>query len=104
MPCRTGSARAAHGRRGWGIRPDQMVRSWKAEILQTIEQCFLGGIVLGPLTFACFSLGFSVATSGFIFMAAIVLLSLRVNFAASTILSFAAVACLNYYFTPPIFT
>jgi signal transduction histidine kinase len=80
-----------------------MARDWKFEVRQTIVQCFLGGIVLGLVTFACFDLGLKVAVSAFSYLTVLVLLSLRVNFAASILLLLAAVACLVYFFAAPIF-
>jgi PAS domain S-box-containing protein len=80
-----------------------MVRNWKAEILQTIAQCFLGSILLGLLTFACFHFGLSLTITAFIYLMAILVLSVRINFAALTVLSFAAAACLVYFFAQPIF-
>jgi signal transduction histidine kinase len=80
-----------------------MARNWKSEILQTVVQCLFGSIVLGLVTFACFHLELKVAVSAFAYLTVIVLLSLRVNFAASILLLFAALACLVYFFAAPIF-
>ncbi|MDB5396491.1 MAG: hypothetical protein JWM91_3997 [Rhodospirillales bacterium] len=67
-------------------------------------QCLLGGIILALLTFVCFRLGFKLGTTGFVYLTAIVLLSLRGSFVSSAILSLAAIACLSYFFATPIFS
>jgi PAS domain S-box-containing protein len=66
-------------------------------------QCLVGGIILALLTFVCFQIGFKLGTTGFVYLTAIVLLSLRGSFASSAILSLAAIACLSYFFASPTF-
>ncbi|MFM0639066.1 PAS domain S-box protein [Paraburkholderia metrosideri] len=60
---------------------------------------------LGPgYTWISFRLGFSLASAGFAFLIVIVLLSLLESFVSSVIFSVFSAACLNYYFTEPIFS
>lgn len=63
-----------------------------------------GCIALGLVSWACFHLGFSLASAGFAFLIVIVLLSLLDSFVSSAIFSVFAAACLNYYFTEPFFS
>ena len=66
-------------------------------------QQLLGGVVLALLTWVCFQLQISLATTSFVYLIAIVLLSLLGSFISSAVLSIIAVACLAYFFAPPIF-
>jgi C4-dicarboxylate-specific signal transduction histidine kinase len=56
------------------------------------------------LTFVCFRLGLSVGTTACLYLIVIVLLSLQGSFLSSAVVSLIAVACLAYYFAPPIFS
>jgi PAS domain S-box-containing protein len=62
-----------------------------------------GGIGLALLTFVCFKLELGLATTGFVYLVLITLLSLTASFIESAILSVFAVACLNYFFAQPLF-
>jgi PAS domain S-box-containing protein len=64
----------------------------------------VGGLALALATWICFALGLNSATTGFVYLAIIVLLSLWDSFLSSAIFSLAAVAALDYFFIPPIFT
>jgi PAS domain S-box-containing protein len=66
-------------------------------------QYFFGGIGLALLTFVCFKLELGLATTGFVYLVFITLLSLTASFIESAILSVIAVACLNYFFAEPLF-
>ncbi|MGQ7935860.1 ATP-binding protein [Paraburkholderia sp. D1E] len=63
-----------------------------------------GCAALGLVTWISFRLGFSLASAGFAFLIVIVLLSLLESFVSSVIFSVFSAACLNYYFTEPIFS
>jgi len=67
-------------------------------------QLLVGGVGLAVLTFACFHLGLDLATTAYAYLMLIVLLSLVGSFLASAMLSVLAVACLNYFFAPPLFS
>jgi PAS domain S-box-containing protein len=66
-------------------------------------QCLLGIAGLALITFVCFRLGLGVARTGFIFVILVALVSLLGSLKASVVLSVAAAACLNYFFTEPLF-
>jgi PAS domain S-box-containing protein len=66
-------------------------------------QVVLGAVGLALITSVCFKLGFKLGPVGFAYLLLIALLSLLGSFAASLVLSIAAVACLNYFFAPPLF-
>ena len=72
--------------------------------LQAVAAQFLLGITgLALITFVCFHLDFGVARTGFVFVILIALISLLGSTSASVVLSFLAVAFLNYFFAPPLF-
>jgi signal transduction histidine kinase len=66
--------------------------------------CLLGVIVLAALTSVCFRLQIDITTAGFLYLIVIVLLSLAGNLICSIITSIVAAGCLDYFFTPPIFS
>ncbi len=63
-----------------------------------------GSVALVVVTWACFALGLSAGSVGFAYLIVIVLLSLFDSFISSTIFSLIAIACLDFFFFPPIFT
>ena len=69
----------------------------------TMAQLLLGLVGLALITFVCFRLGIGVARTGFVFVILVALVSLLGSISASIALSIAAAACLNYFFTEPLF-
>jgi PAS domain S-box-containing protein len=63
-----------------------------------------GGILLACVTWACFRLGLNFATTAFIYLIVIVLLSLLDSFISSAIFSVIAVSGLDFFFTDPLFS
>ena len=63
-----------------------------------------GGAVLALATWICFQLGLNSATAGFVYLTVIVLLSLADSFLSSAIFSLLAVAALDFFFIPPLFS
>ena len=80
-----------------------MAESLRLRLGQSGMQYLVGSFGLALLSFVCFRLGLDLATSAFVFLILITFLSLMGSFFGSVILSLAAVACLNYFFTPPVF-
>ena len=74
------------------------------KFLRFAAQLFFGGTTLALATFVSFRLGFSIAATGFLYLIIIVLSALIGSFIASIAISAAAALCLNYFFTPPIFS
>ena len=66
-------------------------------------QFFLGSIALALVTLIFFRLGVDLASTGFVYLIVVVLLSLMGSFIASALLAVLAVASLVYFFAPPIF-
>jgi PAS domain S-box-containing protein len=75
----------------------------RARLPVGITQLLLGIAGLALITFVCFRLGVGVARTGFIFVILVALVSLLGSLSASVVLSVAAAACLNYFFTEPLF-
>src|SRR6266850_1344354 len=67
-----------------------------------VARFLTGSIALALLTFGCFQLRFNLATTAFLYLILIVLLSLRGSFLLSAVFSLIAVGCLAYFFTTPI--
>jgi PAS domain S-box-containing protein len=63
-----------------------------------------GCTVLAVVTWASFQLRLSASTVGYVYLIVIVLLSLLDSFISSAIFSVVAVACLDFFFTEPLFT
>src|ERR1700690_2306090 len=74
-------------------------RFWRA-----LAYFLCGGIAFALVTFVCFRLGLNLATPAFLYLIVIVLLSLYGSFVLSAAFSLIGVACLAYYFAPPIFS
>ena len=66
-------------------------------------QYFFGSVGLALVALGCFRLGLDLATTSFVCLILITLLSLTGSFIGSVFLSITAVACLAYFFAPPIF-
>ena len=81
-----------------------MMPPYKAMFRGPTAQFFYGIIALTSVSFVCFQLKADNATVAFIYLVVIVLLSLMGSYFASAVLILLAVAGLNYFFTPPIFS
>jgi PAS domain S-box-containing protein len=68
------------------------------------QQCFFGSIALTLVTVVCVRLKADLATTAFIYLAVIVLLSLIGSYIASVVLILVAIAGLVYFFNPPVFS
>ena len=79
-----------------------MMTSQIATFRGSAAQCFFGIIALTVVTFVCLRLKADLATTAFIYLAIIVLLSLIGSYFASAVLILMAVAGLVYFFDPPI--
>ena len=66
-------------------------------------QYVLGIAGLALITFVCFQLGFHVGRTAFVYLILVVPLSLLGSVSASVVLSIIATACLNFFFTAPLF-
>jgi PAS domain S-box-containing protein len=81
------------------------MRLFRISLLKHLATLWLfGGLALALATWICFTLGLNPATTGFVYLTIIVLLSLWDSFLSSAIFSLGAVAALNYFFIPPLFT
>jgi PAS domain S-box-containing protein len=62
-----------------------------------------GAMALALATWACFRLGLNSATTACVYLVIIVLLSLMDSFVSSVLFSIIVVACLDFFFIPPLF-
>ena len=81
----------------------QIVHKGRRRLPVAATQLLLGIAGLALITFVCFRLGLGVARTGFIFVIFVALVSLLGSLSASVVLSIVAAACLNYFFTEPLF-
>src|SRR3979490_100470 len=81
-----------------------MKRRPTPRFLAWVTQSVLGGVGLILITFVCFRLGLKLAEVICAYILLIAPLSLLGSFTVSIILSVAAAACLNYFFTEPLFS
>jgi K+-sensing histidine kinase KdpD len=77
---------------------NQTYRFWRSA-----AQCLLGGVALGVLTYVCFRLNVSITTAALLYLIVVVLASLTGSFVLSAFVSIAAIFCLDYFFTEPLF-
>lgn len=70
---------------------------------RTGAELLVGGVALAGLSVICFRIGAGVAPTAFVYLAVILLVSLRGNFISSVILSIAAVLALAFFVAMPIF-
>jgi K+-sensing histidine kinase KdpD len=61
-------------------------------------------IAVPACTWVAFSLQFNFASVGFLYLVLIVVTALYGGFWVATLNSVVAIACLNYFFTPPVFS
>jgi PAS domain S-box-containing protein len=86
-------------RLAWRMMPSQI-----ATFRRSAAQCFCGIIALTVVTFVCLRLKADLATTAFIYLAVLVLLSLFGSYLASVFLILMAVAGLAYFFAPAGFS
>ena len=75
--------------------------SWVARVT---AQLLLGASGLALITLLCFRFNMGLASAAFGYLTLITLLCVIGSFTGAVVLSIAAVACLNYFFTPPQFS
>jgi two-component system sensor histidine kinase KdpD len=78
--------------------------SYLRKLSQLAVRVLVGSLLLGILTFVAYRLHFSVAATSAVFLLVVVLQSVGGDFAASAVVSFIAFACLDYFFTEPLFS
>jgi two-component system, OmpR family, sensor histidine kinase KdpD len=82
-----------------GFKERKFWRVWR-----TIQWCALGTVAVLLLTWIAFRLHFSFLTVSFCYLILLVVQSLAGDFTSSAVVSFVAVACLDYYFVDPRFS
>jgi two-component system sensor histidine kinase KdpD len=78
---------------------------WKALLrrLRIAGQCLVGATGLGLVTYLGFVLHVNLTTISFAYLIVVFVLALFAGFWQASVASLAAVACLDYFFSPPIF-
>ena len=73
-----------------------------ATVRRTFAYSAIGTLILGALTYTGYLCHLDLATAGFLCLIVVVLLSSFGNMISATVYSIVAVACLDYFFAPPI--
>jgi C4-dicarboxylate-specific signal transduction histidine kinase len=81
-----------------------MNRNWKHAAGRAAGICAAGIGVVIVLSFLFFRLRFGFAQAGFLLLVVVTLMALLRSYVASVALSLTAVACLTYFFVPPVFS
>jgi two-component system sensor histidine kinase KdpD len=74
------------------------------KLWQSAKRSVLATLGLGLLTAVCFRNHLNFATASLLYLLVVVMQSLTADFASSALVSFVAVACLDYFFVPPLFS
>src|ERR1700722_6437832 len=73
-----------------------------ATVRKTARQVGLGGLGIVVVTAICYPLHLDLTITAFLYLLMVVLQSQAGGFASSAIVSLMAVACLDFFFTPPL--
>jgi PAS domain S-box-containing protein len=87
----------------WGVFGMKITHKRRFRLQPFAAQLLLGMAGLALITFVCFLVGFGISRTAFAYVILIALVSLLGSFSVSVVLSIVAIACLNYYFVPPLF-
>ena len=74
------------------------------KIRQSLVRAVPGSLLIGLITFVCYRLQLNFSTAGFVYLIVVVLQSLVGSFSSSAAVSVVAVLCLDFFFTPPVFS
>ena len=75
-----------------------------ASVRRSAQRIVAGSLAIALLTVVCYRLHFNVATTSFVFLLVVVTQSLTADFVSSAAVSLLAVACLDCFFTDPLFS
>lgn len=81
-----------------------MVESPSKTILSVAVQTLTGTVAAALVTLACFRFGVNLATATCLLVIVVVLTSLWGNLLSAAVISIVAVGCLDYFFTPPVYS
>lgn len=87
-------------------RPWRDLFIWLRRVLAKLQGLKVFYLVLAGIavcTWFAFNAGLNLAASGFLFLVLVVLAAVYGGFGQATVTSIVAVACLNYFFMPPLF-
>jgi len=81
-----------------------MAKGHKRSFVSFVVAAIPGCIAAALITYVCFRFRLNLSITGFLYLMVVVLQSLRGNFASSAFVSVLTVACLDFFFTPPVFS
>lgn len=87
----------------FGVPDMDVTRKRRLGLHPVTAQLLLGIVGVALLTFVCFQVDFGIGKTGSAYVILIAPVSLLGSFSVSFFLSILCVACLNYFFVPPLF-
>lgn len=81
-----------------------MIKGYRINFSGFAVSAIFGCIAVGSITYVCFRFHLNLTITSFLYLMVVVLQSLLGNFASSTLVSLLTVACLDFFFTQPLFS
>ena len=81
-----------------------MIKSYRIHFSGFAVSAIFGCIAVGSITYVCFRFHLNLTITSFLYLMVVVLQSLLGNFASSMLVSLLTVACLDFFFTQPLFS
>ena len=83
---------------------DPMIKGYKIDFAGFATSAIPGCLAVGLVTYLCFQFHLNLTITSFLYLIVVVLQSLRGNIASSAFVSLLTVACLDFFFTEPLFS
>src|ERR1700726_1475868 len=81
-----------------------MIKGYKIDLGRFPTSAIPGCLAVGMVTYFCFQFHLNLTITSFFYLIVVVLQSLRGNFVSSAFVSLLTVACLDFFFTQPLFS
>jgi two-component system sensor histidine kinase KdpD len=81
-----------------------MIKGYKIDLGRFTTSAIPGCLAVGMVTYFCFQFHLNLTITSFFYLIVVVLQSLRGNFVSSAFVSLLTVACLDFFFTEPLFS
>jgi K+-sensing histidine kinase KdpD len=81
-----------------------LIKGYRINFSGFAVSAIFGCIAVGSITYVCFRFHLNLTITSFLYLIVVVLQSLHGNFASSAFISLLTVACLDFFFTQPLFS
>ena len=81
-----------------------MTKGYRIDLAGFAISAIPGCLAVGLVTYLCFQFHLNLTITSFLYLIVVVMQSLRGNFASSAFVSLLTVACLDFFFTEPLFS